>query len=105
MIEELFNKLPDEVVWHVIKYLKHPIIEIIEEGILESSYINCDMCRKIIFLETGNWKTTFNQTICGNCYITHRYEIELEEYKRYNEYSEELREGIYGYYDNSDDSE
>ena len=49
MFEKLYKKLPDEVVWHVIKYLKHPMIEILEKGILESAYINCDMCRKIIF--------------------------------------------------------
>ena len=63
------------------------------------------MCRKIIFLEMGNWKTTRYETICDHCYITNRYEIEEEENKLYNEYLEELREGIYGYYDDSDGSD
>jgi hypothetical protein len=61
--------------------------------------------REDYFLETGNWKTTRCETICGNCYITHRDEIEQEEDAIYNEYLEELREGIYGYYDDSDDSD
>jgi hypothetical protein len=99
MIEELYNKLPDEVVWHVIKYLKHPIIEIIEEGILEGPYIICDMCGKIVFQKTGNWKIARFETLFYHCFITNGYDIEEEEYL------EELREVFYGYSDNSDDSD
>ena len=42
MMEELRNKLPEELVWNVVKYLQHPLAELIQDDAM------CGVCNDLI---------------------------------------------------------
>jgi hypothetical protein len=50
MMEELRNRMPEELVWHVVKYLKHPCAEIISNGFKSYQYfISCFDCHNYYY--------------------------------------------------------
>ena len=61
MIEELRERLPEELVWQVLKYTRHPIAELVRDFIMWKT-TECDCCeRKII----RPWKGIYH--LYGEC--------------------------------------
>ena len=86
MIEDLRNKLPEELVWNVLKYTEHPCATIMKEGFNTDPYIRCGFCVKVVFLDTGNWSCKLtDDIICGACYLENKEELERIEAERYSE--------------------
>ena len=74
---EILNNLPEELKWNVQKYLKHPTATIMKEGFKTYPYIRCDLCMKVIFLDTGNWSCKFTvHIICGACYLENKERLD-----------------------------
>jgi hypothetical protein len=99
MMEELRQRLPEELLWNVIKYMSHPCAEILKDGLCTDPYERCGYCRKIIFMKKGLWYyTCANGVICENCYAIHAEEIEREEEQQYEEYLNEQRVDNFNFY-------
>ena len=96
MIGELYEKLPVEIVMNILKFTPHPIIEVIQGGFKTEPYLNCDFCKKVIFLASGKWSCQFTENmICDTCYVENEAELKRE-FKRqaeeeYDEYVNEQR--------------
>jgi len=107
-IHELYEHLPEELVWHVLKFTRHPCAEIMREC-FPCKYETCACYNNVIFIESGLWclSNTYG-LICGSCYEINKDEIQsaneqlyaeyLNEEGRYEEYLDEQRVDNYDYY-------
>jgi hypothetical protein len=79
---EIVNKLPEELVWNVIKYLKHPCADMIDDTFNKWDYDICCCCEKIIFMRKNESAFLYYtvKTVCGNCYRTNAKDI-ISNYK------------------------
>ena len=72
MIEELRERLPEELVWQVLKFTSHPCAELIKTCLDGWDYDICQCCDKMINMRKAESAFLFHdvKTICGNCYHT-----------------------------------
>ena len=70
MIGELREKIPDEIVWNILKFTRHPLAELIDKCFKQWYYDFCYCCEKIINMHKDESAFLFHSiiTICGNCY-------------------------------------
>jgi hypothetical protein len=54
MIGEMYEKLPVELVMHILKFTPHPLVEVMQVGFRTDPYMICDFCENAIFLKRGN---------------------------------------------------
>ena len=107
-IHELYEHLPEELVWHIRKFTRHPCAVIMRECFPRKYEIRA-YCNNIIFIDFGLW--CFSVTcglICDSCYESKTDEIQraneqlyteyLNEEGRYEEYLDEQRVDNYDYY-------
>ena len=110
MIGELYEKLPVEVVWKILKFTPHPIAEVLKEGFRTDPYMICDFCENAIFLKTGKWSCQYTENmICGTCYAENAEELKREfertSQDRFEEYLNEQEVNLEGWGDFADDDE
>jgi superfamily II helicase len=94
MIGEMYEKLPVELVMHILKFTPHPLVEVMQVGFRTDPYMICDFCENAIFLKTGKWSCQYTENmICGTCYVENAEELEREfKRKAQEEYEEYMRE-------------
>ena len=104
-MEEFRERFPEEVVWNILKYTRHPCAELVEEVFLRGCYDTCDFCRRPIFMSGMRWRCKRCCLICEGC-----YEIRGEDFDRQDEpvvegYDEPEAESYYSDNDSVSDSD
>ena len=66
---EILDKLPDELKWNVLKYLRHPVVDMFQN----KYYVECVTCIRRFCTLSENWEPltmdNFHFSMCENCVV------------------------------------
>jgi Fe-S-cluster containining protein len=108
MIGELYDKLPVEMVWNILKFSVHPCAEIMKKGFNKYPYMRCGLCCNVIFWDNHKWEHIgvhvkeidfYDGILCGRCCETHDKHIRRAIEAQYEEYLDEQRVDNFDDYD------